>query len=487
MTSGQDTARVKAERAASPPLHFPPYQPHYQQQYQLPQQHQFHFQLDTPPPSRDISVPPQLTPPAFRFPSTGTLSPPTATTSAITPRAGGMPWPAGAPAYTLPPFSVAGDYDDDDPDNDDPDLDADPDDDDPAPLPRRASNGKAGKEKPVRRRSSKACDQCRKSKCKCEPADTPSSAKGGKSACRACVLLGTPCTFLGPSRKRGPPKGYIDAIEARLHQTEALVGILLSAAGDRRAQGVLRDLREDPLARAILARIEQSAYGPAGRASSAAASTSASHSRDANARGTTAPRPPRTTPRPPRRACRAAAAGWGREGRSGARTRHTSGWTASPRTCCAARARRPPLPLRLCIIIRCRLWEVGSSIRLCGGSSRGGGRGGSSTRPYGGTSTRGGTSSTRLCGGASIPHGGCTRRRTRTTRPTSTRSSTSSARIITPAITRITTQGTRSRGAPRSTPRSRGTAARCPRGRCRPGARWGGDSGGGWTGRRARG
>ena len=38
------------------------------------------------------------------------------------------------------------------------------------------------------------------------------------------------CTFLGPSRKRGPPKGYIDAIESRLHQTEALVGILLALA-----------------------------------------------------------------------------------------------------------------------------------------------------------------------------------------------------------------------------------------------------------------
>lgn len=38
------------------------------------------------------------------------------------------------------------------------------------------------------------------------------------------------CTFLGPSRKRGPPKGYIDAIESRLHQTEALVGIILALA-----------------------------------------------------------------------------------------------------------------------------------------------------------------------------------------------------------------------------------------------------------------
>jgi hypothetical protein len=40
------------------------------------------------------------------------------------------------------------------------------------------------------------------------------------------------CTFLGPSRKRGPPKGYIDAIEARLHQTEALLGVLLAVEAE---------------------------------------------------------------------------------------------------------------------------------------------------------------------------------------------------------------------------------------------------------------
>lgn len=48
------------------------------------------------------------------------------------------------------------------------------------------------------------------------------------------------CTFLGPSRKRGPPKGYIDAIEARLHQTEALIGIML-ATKDERAKSLLDD------------------------------------------------------------------------------------------------------------------------------------------------------------------------------------------------------------------------------------------------------
>jgi len=48
---------------------------------------------------------------------------------------------------------------------------------------------------------------------------------------RLYLLEALECTFLGPSRKRGPPKGYIDAIEARLHQTEAVLGIILSLAG----------------------------------------------------------------------------------------------------------------------------------------------------------------------------------------------------------------------------------------------------------------
>ncbi|KAF9485619.1 hypothetical protein BDN70DRAFT_533969 [Pholiota conissans] len=126
-----------------------------------------------------------------------------------------------------------------------------------------------GNDRVVRRRSSKACDQCRKSKCKCERAAL-------NEACKNCIMLGTPCTFLGPSRKRGPPKGYIDAIEARLHQTEALLGILL-ATEDERARGVLRDIGEDPLAREIIARVDNSPYGVKGRKlQMRAASTSAS-------------------------------------------------------------------------------------------------------------------------------------------------------------------------------------------------------------------
>lgn len=56
-------------------------------------------------------------------------------------------------------------------------------------------------------------------------------------------LLVIACTFLGPSRKRGPPKGYIDAIEARLHQTEALIGVML-AYNDDRVKSIFEDLSQ---------------------------------------------------------------------------------------------------------------------------------------------------------------------------------------------------------------------------------------------------
>ncbi|KAF9448449.1 hypothetical protein P691DRAFT_792603 [Macrolepiota fuliginosa MF-IS2] len=83
------------------------------------------------------------------------------------------------------------------------------------------------------------------------------------------------CTFLGPSRKRGPPKGYIDAIEARLHQTEALVGIIL-ASKDQRAQSLLRDIAKDSLAKEIITRVDNSPYGVKGRKRAAESSAAGS-------------------------------------------------------------------------------------------------------------------------------------------------------------------------------------------------------------------
>ncbi|KAF9245870.1 fungal-specific transcription factor domain-containing protein [Melanogaster broomeanus] len=117
----------------------------------------------------------------------------------------------------------------------------------------------------TRKRSSRACDQCRKTKSKCEPSTTPET-------CKSCALGGNACTFLGPSYKRGPPKGYIQAIEQRWHQVESLLGALL-ACPDRRVQDLLTDIRQDDLAREILNRVDTGPFGPSGRLSQPAGAT----------------------------------------------------------------------------------------------------------------------------------------------------------------------------------------------------------------------
>src|SRR5882762_1016907 len=82
---------------------------------------------------------------------------------------------------------------------------------------------------------------------------------------KACTFLGkysrhtsTPpsCHFpLGPSYKRGPPKGYIHAIEQRWHQVESILGAIL-ASPDPQVQDLMSNLRKDDLARDILKRVD---------------------------------------------------------------------------------------------------------------------------------------------------------------------------------------------------------------------------------------
>ncbi|KAJ7751211.1 fungal-specific transcription factor domain-containing protein [Mycena maculata] len=107
-----------------------------------------------------------------------------------------------------------------------------------------------------RKRSSRACDQCRKTKSKCE--------RVANETCKGCALAGTVCAFLGPSYKRGPPKGYIHAIESRWHQVESLLGAILQCP-DSRVQSIVSDLKTDELAREILGRVDAGPYGPSGR------------------------------------------------------------------------------------------------------------------------------------------------------------------------------------------------------------------------------
>ncbi|KAH8099263.1 fungal-specific transcription factor domain-containing protein [Cristinia sonorae] len=104
------------------------------------------------------------------------------------------------------------------------------------------------------KRGSRACDRCRKIKSKCEPTE------GDK--CKNCLVSGTQCTFQGPSFKRGPPKGYIHAIEQRWQQVECILATIMTSP---RADSIVRDLRQDPAARSILDRVESGPYGQSSR------------------------------------------------------------------------------------------------------------------------------------------------------------------------------------------------------------------------------
>ncbi|KIJ50913.1 hypothetical protein M422DRAFT_244864 [Sphaerobolus stellatus SS14] len=103
-----------------------------------------------------------------------------------------------------------------------------------------------------------ACDQCRRTKTRCD------AGPDRDTACQYCVLSGFDCTFSEPTQKRGPPKGYLAALENRLHEAEALLGAIISAE-ETRAKTLIADLSKDDLANAIIMRITNSVFGPRGR------------------------------------------------------------------------------------------------------------------------------------------------------------------------------------------------------------------------------
>lgn len=75
-----------------------------------------------------------------------------------------------------------------------------------------ASNAES--QPPKRKRLTQACDACRKKKVKCS---------GEKPSCNNCTRLGTHCTYLPSTRKRGPRVGLVESLEKRLQQMEKLL------------------------------------------------------------------------------------------------------------------------------------------------------------------------------------------------------------------------------------------------------------------------
>ncbi|KAI0644458.1 fungal-specific transcription factor domain-containing protein [Trametes meyenii] len=120
--------------------------------------------------------------------------------------------------------------------------------DDEGPLagPSGASGAKT-------QRSAKACDRCRKSKSKCEP----SPIEG--EPCKSCAATGA-----APSFRRGPPKGYIQALEHRLHQVESVLAAIMSSQ-DVRSRSIVDELGKDELASYILDTVDAGPFGRTGR------------------------------------------------------------------------------------------------------------------------------------------------------------------------------------------------------------------------------
>ncbi|KAK4541695.1 hypothetical protein LTR36_007404 [Oleoguttula mirabilis] len=69
-----------------------------------------------------------------------------------------------------------------------------------------------------RRRVTRACDECRRKKIKCD----------GKQPCTHCTVYSYECTFDQPSnRRRNPAPQYVENLEHRVHRAETLLHILI--------------------------------------------------------------------------------------------------------------------------------------------------------------------------------------------------------------------------------------------------------------------
>ncbi|KAL8657826.1 MAG: hypothetical protein Q9226_001530 [Calogaya cf. arnoldii] len=87
---------------------------------------------------------------------------------------------------------------------------------DPAPNPPGSPKAPTTCQK--RRRVTRACDECRRKKIKCD----------GKQPCTHCTVYSYDCTFDQPSnRRRNPAPHYVEALENRLEKAESLLKTVL--------------------------------------------------------------------------------------------------------------------------------------------------------------------------------------------------------------------------------------------------------------------
>ncbi|KAI7852440.1 fungal-specific transcription factor domain-containing protein [Circinella umbellata] len=97
------------------------------------------------------------------------------------------------------------------------------------------SSGETAEEAAKRQRVSRACDLCRRKKIKCD---------GLNPVCSNCQAFSLECSYNDTTKKRGPPKGYIEAIENRLHKLEQILSDISENTEDPRSQAVLAELHQ---------------------------------------------------------------------------------------------------------------------------------------------------------------------------------------------------------------------------------------------------
>jgi len=106
----------------------------------------------------------------------------------------------------------------------------------------------------LKKRSSKACDHCRLMKIKCERSSIDQD-------CDRCTDEGLVCTSETPSRRRGPPKGYLNLVENRVHGLEAIIGVLLSNPNPA-IRSTFGALNQDPFASDVISQVANGPFGP---------------------------------------------------------------------------------------------------------------------------------------------------------------------------------------------------------------------------------
>jgi len=109
----------------------------------------------------------------------------------------------------------------------------------------------------IKKHNTLACDNCRKTKTKCE-------RDGEDAPCEPCKFQGVECHYSTPVKQRGPAKGYLRSLESRCYAAEAVLGILISLP-DQRATDLLTELSDDRFVQNVLDQVNRGAFGLRGR------------------------------------------------------------------------------------------------------------------------------------------------------------------------------------------------------------------------------